>query len=60
MCSSKTSTQITQDLGDTLREFPAFYDIVKRLCREFKCGRQSSENKHAGGVANNPHHSRRY
>lgn len=45
-----TPTQIHQNLVDTLGESAVSYDIVKRWCREFKCGRQSCIDEHAGGA----------
>lgn len=45
-----TPTQIHEDLVDTLGESAVSYDIVKRWCREFKCGRQSCTDEHAGGA----------
>ena len=44
-----TPTQIHQDIVATIGESAVSYDIVKRWCREFKCGRTSCEDQHAGG-----------
>jgi [histone H3]-lysine36 N-dimethyltransferase SETMAR len=44
-----TPTQIHQDIVTTIGESAVSYDVVKRWCREFKCGRTSCENQHAGG-----------
>jgi [histone H3]-lysine36 N-dimethyltransferase SETMAR len=45
-----TPTLIHQDLVDTLGKCAVSYDVVKRWCREFKCGRQSCTDEHAGGA----------
>lgn len=37
------------DLVNTLGESALSYDIVKRWCREFKCGRESCEDDHRSG-----------
>lgn len=42
-------TEIHADLTATLGDLAVSYDIVKRWCREFKCGRESCEDEHAGG-----------
>lgn len=44
-----TPTQIHEDIVATIGECAVSYAIVKRWCREFKCGRTSCENQHAGG-----------
>ena len=44
-----TPTQIHQDIVATIGESAVSYDVVKRWCREFKCGRTSCEDQHAGG-----------
>jgi [histone H3]-lysine36 N-dimethyltransferase SETMAR len=43
-------TEIHADLQHTLGQSAPSYDIVKRWCREFKCGRESCEDAHGGGA----------
>lgn len=41
--------EIHADLTVTLGDSAVSYDIVKRWCREFKCGRETCEDEHGGG-----------
>ena len=42
-------SQIHEDMTATLGDSCVSYGIVKRWCREFKCGRTSCEDEHGGG-----------
>ena len=42
-------TEIHVELIATLGDCAVSYDIVKRWCREFKCGRETCEDEHGGG-----------
>src|SRR5688500_13819373 len=42
-------TEIHADLQNTLGQSAPSYDVVKKWCREFKCGRQSCEDEHGAG-----------
>lgn len=44
-------TQIHKGLVDTLRESAVLYDIMKRWCHEFICGRWSYTDEHADGAS---------
>lgn len=47
---SLSPSEIHQDLVSTLGDSAVSYEIVKRWCREFRCGRTSCEDEHAGGA----------